>query len=175
MIKTPPSHHVRYGRGVLTRAVVFTLHPSPAQERLAHCYAGARRFAYNWAIGTVSQNLAARSGERAAGIAETDVTPAVSWSAYSLGKAFNVTKGEIAPWWREVSMHAFRSGITDAATALANFSESKRGAEQARGSGSKVQGANRSTPSVSFVEINHQLSWLHPTGTTSGSCCAVAV
>ena len=29
-----------------------------AQERLAYSYAGARRFAYNWAIRSVRENLA---------------------------------------------------------------------------------------------------------------------
>ncbi len=111
----------------MTRAVVFNLDPSRPQERLAYSYAGARRFAYNWAVGAVRDNLKIRSAERADGVADSDLTPSLSWSAYSLSKAFNGLKEEAAPWWREVSMHAFRSGITDAAAALRNFADSMKG------------------------------------------------
>ena len=48
----------------LTRAVVFPLDPSPAQERLLRSYCGAARFAHNWALGQVKDNLATRTGER---------------------------------------------------------------------------------------------------------------
>jgi putative transposase len=147
----------------VTRAVVFNLDLSRSQERLAYSYAGARRFSYNWAIGVVRENLETRSTERATDVAEDDLTPALSWSAYSLGKAFNALKEEVAPWWREVSMHALRSGVADAATALANFSESKKGTRSGRRVGfPNFKSRNRSIPSVSFIEINHQLSWLHP-------------
>jgi putative transposase len=116
----------------VTRAIVFNLDLSRSQERLAYSYSGARRFAYNWAIGVARENLETRSAERAAGVAEDDLTPAMSWSAYSLGKASNAGKEEVAPWWREVSMHALRSGIADAAAALANFKDSKKGTRSGR-------------------------------------------
>jgi Putative transposase DNA-binding domain/Helix-turn-helix domain len=70
----------------VTRAIVFNLDLSRSQERLAYSYSGARRFAYNWAIGVARENLETRSAERAAGVAEDDLTPAMSWSAYSLGR-----------------------------------------------------------------------------------------
>ena len=147
----------------LTRAVVFSLDVSPAQERLLTSYAGSRRRAYNWVLDEVRDNLKIRASERAAGAAEAELTPALSWSAFSLNKAFNAVKEDVAPWWREVSMHAFRSGIADAAAALKNFSDSKKGSRTGRRVGFPTfKTRNRSTPSVSFVEINHQLSWLHP-------------
>jgi len=99
---------------------VFPLDVSPSEERLLVSYCGARRFAYNWVLGLVSENLRVRRAERAAGVAEDRLTPAVSWSAKSLGVRWNQVKDEVAPWWREVSMHAFRSGIVDSATALKN-------------------------------------------------------
>ena len=143
--------------------MVFALDVTPSEERLLVSYCGARRFAYNWVIGLVSENLATRRRERAAGVAEERLTRAVSWSAKSLGVRWNQVKDELAPWWREVSMHAFRSGIVDAATALKNWSESRSGKRK----GPKVgfptfKKKDRSVLSVSFVEINHQLSWLHP-------------
>lgn len=150
-------------QGFYTRGVVFTLDPTPAQERLLRNYAGAGRFAYNWVVGQVSANLAARRSEREAGVAETDLTPALSWSSYGLSKAWNESKAQAAPWWSEVSMHAFRSGITAAADALANFSDSKKGGRKGRRVGfPQHKSRRRCTPAVSFVEINHQLSWLAP-------------
>ena len=150
-------------QGFVTRGVVFTLDLSSAQERLLHSYAGATRLAYNWAVGRVSSNLAVRKAERAAGIPDDDLTPSLSWSVYSLGKAWNEAKAEVAPWWREVSMHAFRSGTSAAAVALANFSNSKKALRSGRQVGfPRYKSRRRSTLSVSFVEINHQLSWFHP-------------
>ena len=138
------------------------LDPSPSQERLLRSYAGSARRAHNWAIEQVKQNLSTRSAERAAGVSEDRLTGSLSWSAYSLSKRWNETKESEAPWWREVSMHAFRSGIADAAAGLANFSDSKKGARSGRAVGfPQMKSRNRSTPSVSFVEINHQQSWLN--------------
>ena len=60
-------------------------------------------------------------------------------------------------------MHALRSGLRAAADALGNFSDSKKGLRQGRRVGFPRRKSRRqSTPSVSFVEINHQLSWLTP-------------
>jgi putative transposase len=146
----------------VTRAVVVPLDVSPSEERLLLSYCGSRRFAYNWAISTVTENMVLRRAERAAGVPEDRLTPAVSWSAYSLSTHWTRVREQVAPWWREVSMHAFRSGITDAAAALKNWSDWKAGKRK----GPKVEfpkrkKKGRSAPSVRFVEINHQLSWLH--------------
>lgn len=148
---------------LVTRGMVFTLDPSPAEERLLWSYCGAARKAHNWVIGQVKANLAVRKAERAAGVAEERLTPALSWSAKSLSKRWNTVKDAEAPWWREVSMHAIRSGIYSAAAALENWQDSKTGKRKGRRMGFPgFKSKKRSIPSVSFVEINHQLSWLHP-------------
>ena len=148
--------------GVVTRAVVFPLDVSPSEERLLVSYCGARRFAYNWVLATVKENLDVRRTEREAGLAENGLTPTVSWSATRLGTLWNSVKAEVAPWWQEVSMHAFRSGIVDAAQALENWSKSRSGERRGRHVGfPRFKARDRSVLSVSFVEINHQLSWLH--------------
>jgi putative transposase len=87
------------------RAVVVPLDVSPSEERLLVSYCGARRFAYNWAISLVTENLAVRRIERAAGVPEDRLTAAVSWSAQSLDVRWHRVRDEVAPWWREVSMH----------------------------------------------------------------------
>lgn len=148
--------------GFLTRAVVLPLNVSPSEERLLLSYCGARRFAYNWVLATVQDNLETRRAERDAGVTEAELTPAVSWKAKRLSTLWNSVKEEVAPWWREVSMHAFRSGIVDAAQALENWSKSRSGERRGRRVGfPRFKKRDKSVPSVSFVEINHQLSWLH--------------
>lgn len=148
---------------LVTKGMVFTLDPSPAEERLLWSYCGAARKAHNWVIGQVKSNLATRQVERAAGESEERLTPTMSWSAKSLSKQWNAVKDIEAPWWREVSMHAFRSGIYSAAAALENWKNSKTGKRNGRRMGFPgFKSKKRSTLSVSFVEINHQLSWLHP-------------
>jgi putative transposase len=151
------------GGDFVTRAVVFPLDVSPSEERLLVSYCGARRFAYNWVLGAVKANLETRRSERDAGVSEADPTPAISWKATRLGTLWNQVKAEVAPWWREVSMHAFRSGIVDAAQALENWSTSRSGERRGRRVGfPRSKKRDKTVPSVSFVEINHQLSWLHP-------------
>jgi putative transposase len=147
--------------GYITRGVSFTFDPTPAQERLLRSYCGSARVAHNWAIAQVKENLSVRSTEREAGVAEADLTPSLSWSKYSLERSFTTVKRTAVPWWQEVSMHALRSGITQAAEGLANFSASKKGARKGRPVGfPHFKSRNRSTPTISFVELNHQLSWL---------------
>src|SRR5947208_374399 len=147
----------------VTRAVVLPLDVSPLEERLLVSYCGARRFAYNWVISLVSENLAMRRVERAGGVPEDQLTPAVSWSAKSLDMHWHRVRDEVAPWWREVSMHAFRSGIADASSGLKNWLDWQAGKRKGRKvEFPKFKRRDRTVPSVSFVEINHQLSWLHP-------------
>jgi putative transposase len=147
----------------VTRAVVFTLDPSPAQERVLASYVGAARFAFNWALGVVKDNLAARGTERDAGVPDEQLTPALSWSRFSLRKQFNAVKTDVAPWAGEVAKHCFDTGISNAATALKNWAGSKKGTRRGRRVGfPHFRSRRHPVQSVSFVELNHQLSWLHP-------------
>src|SRR3989442_15334491 len=102
MLVSPSLHTAGMGSvGLVTRAVVFTLDPSPAEERLLRSYCGAARKAYNWAVKEARANLAVRAAERTAGVPEAQLTPALSWSAFSLSKRWNSVKEAEAPWWRE--------------------------------------------------------------------------
>jgi putative transposase len=53
--------------GHVTRAMVFTLDVTPAQERLLQSYCGAARRAHNWVLAQVKDNLDTRTREREAG------------------------------------------------------------------------------------------------------------
>src|SRR4029079_16931944 len=116
----------------VTRAVVFALDPSPAQDRMLRSYRGAARFAHNWTIAEVTGNLATRTVEREAAVDDANMTSAVSWSKYSLRKQFNGSKATVAPWSGEVAKHCFDTGVTQAARALANWSDSKSGVRAGR-------------------------------------------
>jgi putative transposase len=114
-------------RGKVTRAVEVALDPSPSQERWLGSYVGSMRAAYNWAIEQVRDNLEMRRDERERGVAEDELTPALSWSQASLTARWRAVRDEVHPWHRDVSIHAFRTGLDNAALALKNFSDSRSG------------------------------------------------
>lgn len=129
---------------------MFQVDPSPAQERLLRSYCGAARFAYNWAIGEATGNLAVRADEREAGVGDASLTPPV--------------KADVAPWSGEVAKHCFDTGVTQAATALENWRGSKSGVRAGKRVGfPSFKSRHKAKLSVSFVELNHQLSWLDDT------------
>ncbi len=140
-------------RAYVTRAIEVTLDPSLSQRRWLRSYAGSMRSAYNWVLDEVSTNLATRKAEREAGVAEDDLTPALSWSAYSLMTHWRATRDETHPWYEEVSTHAFRTGIENAATALKNFSESQSGKRRGRPVGFPRFKNRHSRQSIRFVEM----------------------
>ncbi len=147
----------------VTRAVVFTLDTSPAQERMLSNYCGSARRAYNWARAVVATNLEVRAAERAAGVPEADLTPAQSWSPYSLRRQFNQVKSEVTPWHAEVAKHCFDTGIDQASDAFKNWSASRNGHRAGERIGfPSFKSRKTAKLSVSFVELNHQLSWFHP-------------
>ena len=118
-------------RGVI-RAFVFALDPTDAQGEAFRSHCGAQRFAYNWGLALVRANVEQRAAERSYGIAEDQLTPLVSFSAYSLRRAWNEAKGVRAPWWAHNSKEAYSSGLANLATALSNWSSSKSGRRAGR-------------------------------------------
>jgi IS605 OrfB family transposase len=113
----------------------YALDPTPAQERALRSHAGAARVAFNWGLARVKAVMDQREAERSYGIAEADLTPAVSWSLYSLRKDWNAAKGQVAPWWRECSKEAFSTGLDQLARALKNWSDSRSGKRKGRAAG----------------------------------------
>ena len=149
----------------VTRGVVVPLDPSPAQERMLRSYCGASRFAYNWAIDQVIYNMRTRSAEREAGVSETDLTPSISWQRYSLEKAFNAAKQDVAPWHHDVTCHSFYSGIKSAAKALENFTDSRAGSRKGQSMGfPKFKSRSKSKLSFTMTEVKRQSSWFKEDG-----------
>lgn len=113
---------------VVIQAYRFALDPAAGQEAVLRSHCGAQRFAFNWGLVVVTANLAQRAAERSYGLSGDQLTPAVSWSAFSLRKRWNQTKDDTAPWWPENSKEAYSSGLANLATALDNWKASKTGA-----------------------------------------------
>ena len=94
------------------------LDPSLAQERLLASHAGASRFAYNAGLDRVKAAL--------------DAGKVLDWSFFALVNWWNSCKDELAvggdgkPWWSENSKEAYCSGLRSLASALSNWSKSRK-------------------------------------------------
>ncbi|MGH3863246.1 helix-turn-helix domain-containing protein [Actinokineospora sp.] len=111
---------------IVLQAYRFALDPTLAQVAGLRSHCGAQRYAYNWGLALIKANLGQRGAEKSYGIADTKLTPSVSWSAYSLRKQWNQTKDAVAPWWGENSKEAYSSGLANLATALGNWNTSNK-------------------------------------------------
>ena len=78
----------------LTRSTTFrfTLDVNREQHQPLLAHAGASRLAFNHHLGRVRANLDQRAAERSYGIAEADLTPALSWSKVSFINHMNAWK-----------------------------------------------------------------------------------
>jgi len=141
-----------------TRAVLVPLDPTPAQAQLLRSYCGASRFAYNWTVATAKANLDVREEERLEGFAEADLTY-LSWSEWSMTPLWNSVKDQVAPWHRDVTKHAFRSGVANAAVALKNFDESRKGMRKGRPVGFPTFKKRHSRQSITFIQFNRSGDW----------------
>jgi IS605 OrfB family transposase len=105
----------------------FALDPTPAQVRLLRSHCGAARMAFNWGLAHVKAVMEQREAEASYGISRQDLTPAASWSLYSLRRDWNAAKSEVAPWWGECSKEAFNTGLDGLARSLKNWGDSRSG------------------------------------------------
>jgi len=92
--------------GWVARGFVFEVETTSLEQpaQVAQAF-GARRYAYNWALGQVKANLDARTAD--------PTVPPLAWNFYELRKAWNQAKYDVAPWWRCTSKEAYASGIAD--------------------------------------------------------------
>ena len=111
----------------IVQAYQFALDPTPGQEAMLRSHCGAQRYAYNWGLARVKANLGQREAEKSYGVTGDDLTPALSWSAWSLRKDWNEVKAEVAPWWAENSKEACAAGLANLAAGLVNWRDSKSG------------------------------------------------
>lgn len=117
----------------VVQAYRFALDPTPAQEAGLRSHCGAQRYAYNWGLAAVKANLGQRAAEKTYGVPIDQLTPSLSWSAYSLRKDWNRAKDQAAPWWGENSKEAYSSGLSNLATALRNWQDCRAGRRRRSG------------------------------------------
>ena len=92
----------------------IALKPTPELESLFLQHAGYARFAYNWAVGEFQAGL--QVGE---------------WlSEMSLRPRWNLVKGIIAPWGRELSQNAAKYAIIDLGQAASRWGEYRKKRKQ---------------------------------------------
>ncbi|MGW3043828.1 IS607 family element RNA-guided endonuclease TnpB [Kitasatospora sp. NPDC001159] len=115
---------------IVTQAYRFALDPTERQVGALLRHAGAARVAYNWALARVKANLSQREAEKSYGI--EDLTPSFGWSMYSMRKAWNQAKNDVAPWWAQCSKEAYTTGLDQLATGLKNWSDSRNGRRKGR-------------------------------------------
>ncbi|MET8000489.1 IS607 family element RNA-guided endonuclease TnpB [Nonomuraea glycinis] len=111
----------------VVQAYRFALDPTARQGAALASHCGAVRVAFNWGLAQVKANLAQREAERSYGIPDDQLTPALSWSMYSLRKRWNQAKDEVAPWWAGNSKEAYACGVARLTDALSNWRDSKSG------------------------------------------------
>ena len=106
-------------------------------------HAGAARFAYN--AGLAHVKAAIEAGEKP------------EWSLFSLQHWWNANKDVLAvdsdgvPWWRENSKEAANTGLRSLASALLNWSKSRKGKRKGRRVGfPKFKSKDRETPRFSY-------------------------
>jgi len=99
-------------------------------------HAGGARFTYNTMLAAVCANLDQRQAERSYGIAEADLTPAMSWSFQSLRNEWNRRKHAVAvgddgrPWWPQNSKEVYANACRALSEALSNWDASRSGARR---------------------------------------------
>jgi putative transposase len=119
------------------------------------------------ALEQVKANLEVRAAQRKQGVAENDLTPALGWSRESLTSAWRAARDEAHPWHTDVSIHAFRTGLDNAAQALGNFSKSRTGKRRGRKVGFPRFKNRHSRQAVTFVELNvDHHHWINPDSRT---------
>jgi len=105
----------------VVQAYQFALDPTPEQEAMLRSHCGAQRYAFNWGLARVKANLGQREAEKSYGLTAEDLTPALSWSGWSLRKDWNQAKTGVAPWWAENSKEAYAGGLANLAAGLQNL------------------------------------------------------
>src|SRR3954463_8699827 len=105
-------------------AVRVRLELTDVQASMLLRAAGARRFAFNWAVARINANADQWHAEASYGIEKPDRVRPLSY--FALGKLWTAERPEVAPWADEHSTWTFRYALRDAATAHAAFLAGKR-------------------------------------------------
>ena len=120
------------------QAFRFELDPSDRTRSALSSHCGASRYAFNWGLRLVEDQLAAtrtlgvlalRQGAstKEASAWARQVTGPVPWSLPALRREWNRQKTAVAPWWKENSKESYSSGLDGLARALDAWSKGCKG------------------------------------------------
>jgi len=120
------------------QAFRFELDPTNAARSALASHCGASRYAFNWGLHLVEDQLEATRTLRVLAVRQgasleeatrwaRQLTGPVPWSLPALRRAWNATKHEVAPWWAENSKEAYSAGLDGLARALRNWSKGRQG------------------------------------------------
>ncbi len=103
------------------RGTVFEVEWPREQERqsLIWSHFGARRFAKNWALAKIKDDLDKKKND------PTHVS--IPWTFRDLRRVWNQEKATVAPWWVTNSKESYSAGIMDMVSGLKNWSDAKNG------------------------------------------------
>jgi putative transposase len=110
--------------GVSHGAVRIRLDVNDVQAGLLLRAAGARRFAWNWAVAKIRANADQWTAEATYGIEPADRVRPLTF--FALGTLWTAEKPSAAPWAAEHSTWTFRYALRDAANAHGAFLSGKR-------------------------------------------------
>ena len=105
----------------MTQVVKLRLMPSAAQVELLGGYCGTGRAAYNTLLWHLKANLGQRAAEKTYGIANADLTPALSWHKFGLEKLLRANRDAWLPWHAEVPYLVLDRAAHQLAAALAKW------------------------------------------------------
>lgn len=113
--------------GWSVQAFRFALDPSPQQRQVLARQFGGRRYAYNWTVRQLKQDIDAYH----AGLADPDARPPSlygprqRWNQVKSAECVDLESGEI--WWPQISKEAFADGIAGAVSAYWRWQHSRAG------------------------------------------------
>jgi len=110
--------------GVSHGAVRVRLDVTDVQAGVLLRAAGARRFAWNWAVAKIKANADQWAAEASYGVERADRVRPLSY--FTLGKLWTAERPTVAPWADEHSTWTFRYALRDAADAHAAFLAGRR-------------------------------------------------
>ncbi len=98
---------------------------------------GARRFAWNWGLSLIEEQLHARGAYRVLALRQgateeqsaawaRDMVP-IPWSMIAIRRIWNEQKHEVAPWWGENSKEAYSSAFEALERAFKSYFSSRAG------------------------------------------------
>jgi putative transposase len=124
--KKGPHQRFEVPEGYLAKGFSFEVEWPEQEDRvsLVRSHLGARRYAFNWALGQVKSDMDAKK------LDPNHVS--VGWDLYSLRKEWTRVKDQVAPWWAGNSKECYSSGISCLCTAQKNWKASKAGARKGK-------------------------------------------